>query len=205
MGIYADKVLPRLVERTCGMPALDELRRRAAAPLSGAIVEVGFGSGLNVGCYPDAVGSVVAVEPADLAWERAQQRVRGSSIPITRGGLDGQRLPFGDDTFDGALSTFTLCTIPDLPTALAELARVVRPGGLLGFVEHGLAPDRGVQRVQRLLDPVERAVAGGCELTREIPAELAAAGWEVEELDRFYLRATPKPWGAMSVGWARNR
>lgn len=204
VGIYGDKILPRLVERTCGMPALDDVRRRAAAPLAGAIVEIGFGSGLNVGCYPETVTSVTAIDPADLAWQRAQDRVRASPIPITRGGLDGQRLEFGDASFDGALSTFTLCTVPDLPAALAELARTVRPGGVLAFAEHGLAPEGGVQRVQRLLNPVERALAGGCELTRDVPAQLVAAGWQVQHLERFYLKQTPKPWGALSLGWARR-
>ncbi|MFC0316267.1 class I SAM-dependent methyltransferase [Gordonia phosphorivorans] len=204
MGFYEDKILPRMVERACGMPGMDKLRRRAAAGLSGDIIEVGFGSGLNVGCYPAAVTSVTAVEPADLAWERAQGRVADSAVPITRGGLDGQRLPFPDNTFDGALSTFTLCTIPNLGAALAELRRVVKPGGRLAFLEHGLAPDRGVQRFQRLLDPIEQAVAGGCRLTRQIPDELAAAGFTIAELDQFYATMTPKPWGAFSLGDAVN-
>lgn len=205
MGFYADRILPRLVEKSCGMPGMDKLRRRAAAPLSGTIVEVGFGSGLNVGCYPEAVTSVTAIEPADLAWERAQERVTASDIPIVRGGLDGQRLPFNDDAFDGALSTFTLCTIGDLPAALAELRRTVKPGGALAFCEHGLAPDPGVQHFQRIVNPLERALAGGCELTRDIPALLTEAGWDVVELQQFYAPAAPKPWSAFSLGYAVNR
>ncbi|MFZ2512137.1 MAG: class I SAM-dependent methyltransferase [Gordonia sp. (in: high G+C Gram-positive bacteria)] len=204
MGFYADRILPRLVEQACGMPGMDKLRRRTAAPLSGPIIEVGFGSGLNVGCYPESVTEVTAIEPADLAWERAQPRIAGSRISITRGGLDGQRLPFDDDAFDGALSTFTLCTIPDLAAALAELRRVVKPGGALAFCEHGLAPDSGVQRVQRLVNPIERAVAGGCELTRDIPSLLDQAGWQIAELDQFYAPAAPKPWSAFSLGYAVN-
>lgn len=204
MGFYEDRILPRLVEKTCGMPGMEKLRRRACAPLSGDIVEVGFGSGLNVGEYPESVTSVVAIEPADLSWERAAERVASSAVPITRGGLDGQRLPFADNTFDGALSTFTLCTIPDLPAALTELRRVVKPGGRLAFLEHGLAPDPGVQRWQRWIDPIEKAVAGGCRLTRSTPEDLAAAGWRIEEVDRFYAKASPKPWGAFSLGYAVN-
>ncbi|AVM01675.1 SAM-dependent methyltransferase [Gordonia iterans] len=204
MGFYDDKILPRLVEKTCGMPGMEKLRARACAPLSGDIVEIGFGSGLNVACYGDRVTSVTAVEPADLAWARAQERVASSPIPISRGGLDGQSLPFDDDVFDGALSTFTLCTVPELPPVLAELARVVRPGGRLAFLEHGLAPGASVRRIQRLIDPVERLAAGGCELTRDVPAALAAAGWEVAELDQFYTRAAPKPWGWFSLGYAVN-
>lgn len=205
MGCYDDRILPRLVELACGMPGMNNLRRRTAAPLGGAIIEVGFGSGLNVGCYPAAVTAVTAIEPADLAWQRAQARIAASPVPITRGGLDGRQLPFDDDAFDGALSTFTLCTIPDLPAALAELRRVVKAGGALAFCEHGLAPDARVQRIQRVINPIERAVAGGCELTRDIPSLLTRAGWDVVELDQFYVPAAPKPWSAFSLGYAVNR
>ncbi len=204
MGFYDDRILPRLVECTCGMPGMNKLRRRTCAPLTGAVVEVGFGSGFNVGQYPDAVTSVTGIEPADLAWERAQARIADSPVPIVRGGLDGRRIDAADVAFDSALSTFTLCTIPELPVALAELRRVVKPGGVLAFCEHGLAPDSGVQRIQRLLNPVEKALAGGCHLTRDIPAELAAAGWETVELDRFYAPGAPKPWSAFSLGYAVN-
>lgn len=204
MGFYDDRIVPRLVEYSCGMPGMNKLRRQACAPLTGDVVEVGFGSGFNVGQYPEAVTSVTGIEPAELAWERAARRIESSTIPIIRGGLDGQRLPFADDSFDSALSTFTLCTIPDLAVALAELRRVVRPGGTLGFLEHGLAPDAGVQRVQRFINPLEKALAGGCELTRDIPAALSAAGWEINELSQFYAPASPKPWSAFSIGSAVN-
>ncbi|MFT3716865.1 MAG: class I SAM-dependent methyltransferase [Gordonia sp. (in: high G+C Gram-positive bacteria)] len=202
MGFYDDRILPRVIEVTCGGRGMDGLRRRACAPLSGAIVEVGFGSGFNVGNYPPEVTSVAAIEPSDLAWRRAAARVASSSIPIERAGLDGQRLPFDDHSFDGALSTFTLCTIPDLSAALSELRRVVKPGGRLAFLEHGLAPSTSVQRFQHLIDPVEGALGGGCRLTRDIPAELDAAGWRIVENDRFYGKGVPKPWSAFNLGYA---
>jgi len=202
MGFYADRVLPRLVEQTCSLPALDPLRDRACAPLTGAVVEVGFGSGLNVGRYPPAVTSVTAIEPAELAWRRAAKRVAASPVPIEREGLDGQRIPLPDSSFDCALSTFTLCTIPDVEAALRELRRVVRPGGLLCFLEHGAAPHAGVARWQRRFDPVQQRLAGGCHLTRDIPALLVAAGWRLGEVERFYAPGTPRPWGAMWLGTA---
>ncbi|MFT3901008.1 MAG: class I SAM-dependent methyltransferase [Gordonia sp. (in: high G+C Gram-positive bacteria)] len=202
MGFYEDRILPHIIEVTCGMPAMRKVRRRATEGLRGDIIEIGFGSGANVPCYPDDVTSVTAVEPSDTAWRMAADTVASSTVPITRGGLDGQRLPFDDDTFDAALSTYTMCTIPDLPTALAELRRVVKPGGRLHFLEHGRAPDEQVRRWQRRLEPVQKRLGGGCHLTRDIPALLTDAGWEPVELDQFYAVKTPKTFGALSVGTA---
>lgn len=203
MGFYEDRILPRIITKTCGMPAMNKLRRRACEPLSGRVVEIGFGSGFNVGQYPDAVTQVAAVEPSDTGWQLGAERIAASTIPIERSGLDGQHLPFADDTFDSALSTFTLCTIPDLPAALAELRRVVKPGGVFAFFEHGNAPDEGVRRWQRRLEPLQKRVGGGCHLTRDIPALVSDAGWDVVELDSFYGQV-PKTFSAFSVGYARN-
>ncbi|MGB3696199.1 MAG: class I SAM-dependent methyltransferase [Gordonia sp. (in: high G+C Gram-positive bacteria)] len=204
MGVYAERVLPRIIARTCGMPAMDRLRTRVCEPLTGDVVEIGFGSGFNVGRYPAAVTRVAAVEPSDGGWRLGRDRIAASSIPIERAGLDGQRLPFPDDSFDSALSTFTMCTIPDLPAALAELRRVVRPGGVLAFLEHGRAPEAGVRRWQRRLEPIQKRVGGGCRLTRDIPGLIREAGWHIIELDEFYADAAPKPFAAFFLGCARN-
>ena len=203
MGLYGDRILPHLIDLTCGVSMLDPLRERACAPLSGAVVEIGFGSGHNVGRYPAAVTRVTAVEPSDTAWRMASRRIAGASIPIDRGGLDGGRLPFADDSFDAAVSTFTLCTVGEPVTALRELARVVRPGGAVAFLEHGRAPHAAVRTWQRRLDPIQRRVGGGCHLTRDIPALLDAAGLPPVRLDAFYQEGTPKPYGALSLGFSR--
>lgn len=203
MGYYEDKILPHVVQFTCGMPAMRKVRRKATDGLRGDVVEIGFGSGSNVGCYPDEVVSVTAIEPSDTAWAMAADVVAASAVPIRRGGLDGQRLPFDDNTFDAALSTYTMCTIPDLPTALAELRRVVKPGGQLHFLEHGRAPDENVRRWQRRFEPVQIRLGGGCHLTRDIPALLAAAGWEPLDLDQHYAAKTPRVFGALSIGRVR--
>ncbi len=202
MSFYSERVLPRIITKTCGMPAMDKLRRAACEPLSGHVVEIGFGSGFNVGQYPTAVERVSAVEPSDGGWALARERVASSTIPIERAGLDGQRLPFDDDSFDSALSTFTLCTIPDLLAALAELRRVVKPGGVFAFLEHGTAPDEGVRRWQRRLEPMQKRLGGGCHLTRDIPATVEAAGWRAVTADEFYAKASPKPFGAFVLGVA---
>ena len=202
MGIYTDRLLPHIIDKACGMKSSDPHRERVAAGLHGEVVEIGFGSGLNVPFYPAAVRRVAAVEPADTGWRIATKRVAASPVAIERSGLDGQSLPFADDSFDTALSTWTMCTIPDLGRALAELRRVLKPGGTLHFVEHGLAPDEGVARWQRRLEPVQKRVFGGCHLTREIPALMVDAGFTMEELDTFYDEGAPKVFVAFSLGVA---
>ena len=202
MGLYADHVLPRVVDVACGLKTARPLRQRVCEGLEGEVVEIGFGSGLNVPYYPEAVTRVAAVEPADLGWKLAQKRLRSARVPVERSGLDGQSLPFPDDSFDTALSTWTMCTIPDVGRALAEVRRVLRPGGTLRFVEHGLAPDEGVQRWQHRLEPVQKRLFGGCHLTRRVPDMLTAAGFEIVELDQFYEDSAPKVVGAESLGAA---
>ncbi|MGW0043160.1 class I SAM-dependent methyltransferase [Rhodococcus sp. NPDC003348] len=202
MGFYSDRIVPRLVDVSCGMSVTGPSRKRACAGLHGRVVEIGFGSGLNVPFYPDAVDSVSAVEPADLGWKLAGKRLSASTVPVQRSGLDGQSLPFPDNSFDTALSTWTMCTIPDVDAALKEVRRVLKPGGTLHFVEHGLAPHEKVRRWQYRFEPIQKAVAGGCHLTREIPALVRSAGFEIRDLDTFYEKGAPKMMGALSLGVA---
>jgi SAM-dependent methyltransferase len=202
MGLYASRVVPRILNATGGMSRLEPLRRRVCAGLAGDIVEIGFGSGLNVPFYPAAVTRVAAVEPSDLAWRLAAGRVRAARVPVQRAGLDGQSLPFDDGSYDAALSTWTLCTIPDAAAALGEVRRVLKPGGTFHFLEHGLAPDEGVRRWQRRLEPLQKRLLGGCHLTRPIAGLLTAAGFTVTEVDVFYETGTSKVTGAASLGIA---
>jgi SAM-dependent methyltransferase len=202
VSFYGDQVLPRVIDKICNVQVARDQRARLCAGLAGEVVEIGFGSGLNVPFYPPAVTGVAAVEPADVAWRLAAQRVRAASVPVRRAGLDGESLPFEDDTFDMAVSAWTMCTIPDLGAALRELRRVLKPGGELHFVEHGLAPDANVQAWQHRLDPLQQRLFGGCHLTREAPDALRMAGFEVGDVDAYYEKGSPKVLGATSLGVA---
>lgn len=194
--------MPRLVNVFCNTAETREIRARVCAELAGEVVELGFGSGLNAPYYPQAVTRVLAVEPADLAWQLAAERVAAGPVPVERVGLDGQALPLADDSVDAALSTWTLCTIPDATAALAEVKRVLRPAGRLHFVEHGLSPEPGVARWQHRLDPVQKRVAGGCHLSRPIAAMLEGAGFRVERMRHAYEKGAPKPFGYLYEGVA---
>jgi ubiquinone/menaquinone biosynthesis C-methylase UbiE len=202
MGFYGDRVVPRIINATCATKELNAVRERACAGLKGHIVEIGFGSGLNIPFYPADVTGVAAVDPLEAAWKLADKRVRETEIPVRWSGLDGQSLPFPDASFDAALSTWTLCTIPDPAAALLEVRRVLKPGGALHFVEHGLAPDESVRRWQRRIEPVQKRLFAGCHLTRRIVDLITAAGFTTTQLDTFYAKGAPKYGSWCSLGTA---
>ncbi len=202
IGIYGEHVLPRIINAACGLKSADPLRGRVCEGLEGDVVEIGFGSGLNVPFYPDRIDRVAAIEPSDVGWKLADKRIAEATVAVERSGLDGQSLPFADDTFDAALSTWTLCTIPDVATALREVQRVIKPGGSLHFVEHGLAPDENIRRWQRRMEPIQKRVFGGCHLTRRVVPLLTNAGFTITEIDVFYEDGAPKFVGADSLGVA---
>jgi len=203
MGFYSTHIVPRFIDKALGTPAMQEGRDAVAAGLSGTVLEIGFGSGLNVASYPPEIELVYAVEPALTARKIAVPRIAASPIPIQYAGLHGETVALDDNSCDGALCTFTLCTIPGVEQALAELRRVLKPGGRFHFLEHGLAPDAKTQAWQRRLDPLEKRLADGCHLTRD-PVELVkAAGFELEFVHSEYTKG-PKPWVFMTFGQATN-
>jgi SAM-dependent methyltransferase len=202
MGVYDEHVLPRLINVVCNVKPLRPLRQRVCTGLHGRVVEVGFGSGLNIPYYPAEISAVEAIEPADTGWKLAGKRLAATPVRVERKGLDGQSLPLPDASCDAALSTYTLCTIPDVAAALGEIRRVLKPGGELHFLEHGLAPDEGVRRWQHRIEPIQKRVAGGCHLTRPIADLLTQAGFSITDIDVFYEEGAPKPWGAASLGVA---
>ncbi len=204
MSWYEEHVLPHIVELTCGGAGMVPVRRPVMDGLRGTVVELGFGSGTNVGLYPPAVTRILAVEPSLRAREMAQKRIAGHPEPVIEFvGLDGASLPIDDASVDAVLSTFTLCTIPDVETAMTEVVRVLRPGGALHFVEHGRSDDPKVFARQQRFEPIQRRIAGGCRLTRN-PATLAAdAGLDLVDVHRFVLRG-PKMLTTMYSGRAEK-
>jgi len=187
VGLYADQILPRAIDLLMRGGEIERIRARAASGLAGEVVEIGFGSGRNLPHYPPGVRRVRAVDPATVGRRLAASRVAASPAPVEFVGLDAGRLPLGDASADHVLSTWTLCTVPDAAAALAEIRRVLRPGGTLRFAEHGLAPDARVARAQRRLNPVQRRMAGGCNLDRPIGRLIAAAGLRIASLDTYYM------------------
>jgi SAM-dependent methyltransferase len=204
MDWWSERVVPHLTDLALRGKDIDELREETCHGLHGRVLEIGFGSGLNLRFYPDSVTSVAAVEPSDVGWRMSEKRRSAADVPVRRSGLDGQHLAEEDAEFDTALVTFSLCTIPDPALALAEVRRVLRPGGSLHFLEHGLAPDAGVARWQRRLDPVQRRVCGGCHLSRDVPGLVGAAGLEVDEIRAEYQPGprVMRPWIHSFVGRA---
>ena len=187
MGFYTDQVLPRVANLALGTSEHAIIRARVAGRLEGEVLEVGFGSGLNVPHYPRAVTRVQAVEPAAGGRALAARRLAASPVPVQHAGLDGQELPAESGSVDCVLSTWTMCTIPDAPAALREMHRVLRPGGRLLFAEHGLSPDQRVARWQRRLTPLQRLVFGGCHLDRPIDRLVRDAGFRLTRLDNYYV------------------
>ena len=155
------------------------MRDEACEGLSGDVIEIGFGSGLTLRHLPDAVTGVWAVEPSATARKLAQKRIDAARVPVHHAGLDGERLDEPDDRFDAAVSIMTLCTIPDVSAALGELRRVLKPGASFHFAEHGRSPDEKVARTQDRFNGLQNKVAGGCNLNRDIPALVNAAGFDI--------------------------
>ena len=204
MSFYRDQVLPRAQDKVMARKPNNEVRARVCAGLTGEVVEVGFGTGLNARYYPSEVTKVYAIEPSQVCMRIAEPRIARSSVPVKAAGLNGERIDLPSEQFDAVLSTWTLCTIPDMAGALAELRRVLKPGGSIHFVEHGHAPDDNVARWQQRLEPLNKRLAGGCHLTRHISESIEQAGFEIEHLDKYYFQGEPKPFGYTFEGRARK-
>ncbi len=192
MGIYTKYIFPRLLDWSLGTPEFGEYRRRALEPARGQTLEIGFGTGLNLPCYPDAVTRLTVIDSENMLEDRVERRIAACPIPVTKMRLDAQgRLPFDDRSFDTVVSTLTLCTIVDTAAALAEMRRVLKPEGRFVFFEHGRSDDPQVARRQDLFNPIQKIIGVGCNMNRRIDALIEDAGFKITSIDRFVLPKTP--------------
>ena len=188
---YDRHVLPYLLDFACGMPQVAAQRRKVIPHAAGRVLEIGVGTGLNLAFYDKAkVTELVAVDPAQQMHRLARRRSERAGVPVQLLTLSAERLPLESASFDCVVCTYTLCSVQDPVGALAEMRRVLRPGGTLLFAEHGLAPDASVLRWQHWIEPWWSPLAGGCHLTRDVPLLLREAGFRAE-VDAAYI-AGPK-------------
>ena len=203
MGVYAKYIFPRLLDWTLGSAPMGKFRRRALEPATGNTLEIGFGTGLNLPHYPAAVSKLTVIDSEDMLRERVARRIAECPIPVVRMQLDAQGcLPFDDHAFDSVVTTFTLCSIADTAPALAEIRRVLKPGGRFIFFEHGRSDDAEVARRQDRFNPLQKIIGVGCNLNRKIDELIAAGGFRIVELDRFLMPETPRLLSEMYRGIA---
>jgi ubiquinone/menaquinone biosynthesis C-methylase UbiE len=201
-GFYESRVFPWLNDRLGADPALQQIRAEAVSGARGRVLEIGFGSGLNLAHYPPAVQSLVAVDPNEGMHARARSRIAAARFPVELIQGTAERLPLADAGFDTAVSTLTLCTVAEPASVLAELRRVLRPDGRLLLMEHGLAEDEGVALWQRRLNGLQSVMACGCNLIRPIADLVQAHGFRFESVRKFYAPKMPRTHGWVTVGAA---
>ena len=202
MGFYHDHIVPHLVNLAMRNSRLSPYRERVISHAEGRVLEIGVGAGANLPLYSDRTSEVLGVEPHPRLLNMASAKEH--SVPTALMECSAESIPLEDSSVDTVVTTWTLCTIPDVARALAEMRRVLRPGGQLLFAEHGLSPDRGVRKWQDRLNPVWKSIAGGCHLNRPIAELIEAAGFRISRLDNGYMQG-PKPMTFMYEGAAQPR
>ena len=201
--LYERFVLPRLTNAACGLKQIGEQRSRVVPEARGRVVEIGVGSGLNLPFYePSQVEGLWGIDPSPEMLKLAEGRAADAPFAVTLLEARGEAIPLDSGSIESAVSTYTLCTIPDPVAALKELARVLKPAGRLLFAEHGRAPDLPVSKWQARLTPIWKKLAGGCHLNRDIPELLRTSGFEILRLETGYI-AGPKLVSFNFVGAAR--
>jgi ubiquinone/menaquinone biosynthesis C-methylase UbiE len=201
MGFYSDIILPRLCDLAMRNKQLTPFRERVIGAAEGTVLEIGVGSGMNLPFYRPPVQEVLALEPAPRLVTMARSASRETSMPVRFLEASAEAIPLDQHSVDTIVTTWTLCSIPQAATALADMRRVLRPGGKLLFVEHGMAPDEGVRWWQDRLTPAWRRISGGCHLNRPIRSMIEGAGFRIDRIETGYIPG-PKPMTFMYEGSA---
>jgi ubiquinone/menaquinone biosynthesis C-methylase UbiE len=204
MGL-SDRIFGCFLDWSMSSKSIARQRPAALKEARGEVLEIGFGTGLNLPYYPGGVKSLTVVDPEDLMPKRVAKRIAATPFSVRRVALSAERLPLEDNTFDCAVSTFTLCTIPDASAALREVRRVLKPGGSFLFLEHGLNDEPVVAKWQRRLNPIQRVIGRGCTLDRRIDSLVADSGLQITRLDRFVIPGMPRTHATMYRGIAVAR
>jgi ubiquinone/menaquinone biosynthesis C-methylase UbiE len=204
MGFYSQVIVPLLCDFGLDRPFVARYRRELLAHAGGNILEIGFGTGLNLPYYPSHVRKVTTVDPNTGMYRKAQRRIKQAGIEVDQRVLGGERLPFEDGTFDCVVSTFTLCSIEGVAQALREVYRVLKAGGKFLFLEHGLSPQANVRKWQRRFNWLQMRLAGGCHLDRDMRALVTAQPFASVKIDEFYIEKTPKTHGYLYRGVANK-
>lgn len=202
MGLYSQFIFPWICDFALNTQAVAKQRHERLAQAEGRILEIGFGTGLNLPHYPERVRQITIVDPNRGMNRLAQKRIKQSGIEVDQQFLSSERLPFEDGTFDCVVSTFTLCSIEDVNRAMREIHRVLRPGGKFLFLEHGLSPEPRVQRWQRRLNWLQQRIGDGCRLDRNIKELVSSQPFSSVKIDEFYLEKSPKTHGYLYRGLA---
>lgn len=202
MGFYQNRILPHLIHLTMRRGDLVAYRQRVIPAAEGRVLEIGVGSGLNLPLYTDKAERVIGLDPSPQLLEMARAVRDRAARPVELLEGSAEAIPLEDRSIDTVVTTWTLCTIPEVGRALAEMRRVLRPGGQLLFVEHGRSPDRGVRRWQDRLNPMWKRIGGGCNLNRGIAELIETAGFRMDRLETGYMKG-PKPMTFMYEGSAR--
>jgi SAM-dependent methyltransferase len=204
MNLYERFLLPAFVTGACSCSPIDKQRQKIVPAAEGVVLELGFGAGLNLPHYDASkVRKLYALEPSPGMVKRARDRVRKAPFDVEILTETAENMPLAPQSVDTVLVTYSLCTIPGAVSALESARRALKSNGRLLFCEHGLSPDQGVQRWQRRIEPVWKVIGGGCHLSRDIPALIGAAGFNIEKLDTMYLPKSPKWAGYNYWGSAR--
>lgn len=201
MGFYSNVIFPRLLDVTMASQSMTSYRQRLLRHVRGDVLEIGFGTGLNLPHYPETVTSLTAIDPNEGMRKVAQKRIEASPLAVKTISLSGENLALPDVSFDNVVCTWTLCSIPDAHKALTEAYRVLKPGGQFFFIEHGLSHDASIQAWQNRITPVQKIIADGCHLNRRMD-ELVREVFDNVMVDTFYDPALPKIVGYFYQGIA---